>query len=120
MEEVCERANLKEALRQVRGNKGSAGAAHTQQPVQIGALYRNTLGWLVSGLDAGAAGSADGYERVVCRGKVAHELTLREETTDWMDVLGGRAIRKFDLTFGRLRPDGRTGQPTQGKSKGAS
>src|SRR6266540_2301281 len=25
MEEVCERANLKEALRQVRGNKGSAG-----------------------------------------------------------------------------------------------
>ena len=26
MEEVCERTNLKEALRQVRGNKGSAGA----------------------------------------------------------------------------------------------
>jgi hypothetical protein len=26
MEEICERANLKEALRQVRGNKGSAGA----------------------------------------------------------------------------------------------
>src|SRR6266853_2603037 len=25
MEEICERANLKEALRQVRGNKGSAG-----------------------------------------------------------------------------------------------
>ena len=25
MEEVCERTNLKEALRQVRGNKGSAG-----------------------------------------------------------------------------------------------
>src|SRR5258708_24040944 len=25
MEEVCERANLKEALRQVTGNKGSAG-----------------------------------------------------------------------------------------------
>jgi RNA-directed DNA polymerase len=25
MEEVCEQANLKEALRQVRGNKGSAG-----------------------------------------------------------------------------------------------
>src|SRR6266851_2828645 len=25
MEEVCERANLKEALRQVKGNKGSAG-----------------------------------------------------------------------------------------------
>src|SRR6516164_4159569 len=25
MEEVCERANLREALRQVRGNKGSAG-----------------------------------------------------------------------------------------------
>ena len=25
MEEVCERANLKEALRQARGNKGSAG-----------------------------------------------------------------------------------------------
>src|ERR1700681_758911 len=25
MEEVCERSNLKEALRQVRGNKGSAG-----------------------------------------------------------------------------------------------
>src|SRR6201987_5894627 len=25
MEEVCERANLKEALRQVRANKGSAG-----------------------------------------------------------------------------------------------
>src|ERR1700674_3839986 len=25
MEDVCERANLKEALRQVRGNKGSAG-----------------------------------------------------------------------------------------------
>ena len=25
MEEVCERANLKEALRQVRSNKGSAG-----------------------------------------------------------------------------------------------
>jgi RNA-directed DNA polymerase len=25
MEEVCERGNLKEALRQVRGNKGSAG-----------------------------------------------------------------------------------------------
>ncbi len=25
MEEACERANLKEALRQVRGNKGSAG-----------------------------------------------------------------------------------------------
>ena len=28
MEEVCERTNLKEALRQVRGNKGSAGADH--------------------------------------------------------------------------------------------
>src|SRR3979490_1811257 len=27
MEEVCERANLKEALRQVRGTKGSAGIA---------------------------------------------------------------------------------------------
>ena len=25
MEEICERTNLKEALRQVRGNKGSAG-----------------------------------------------------------------------------------------------
>src|SRR4029450_6469201 len=25
MEEICERANLKEALRQVRGNRGSAG-----------------------------------------------------------------------------------------------
>ena len=25
MEEVCERENLKEALRQVKGNKGSAG-----------------------------------------------------------------------------------------------
>ena len=25
MEEVCERANLKDALRQVKGNKGSAG-----------------------------------------------------------------------------------------------
>ena len=25
MEEICERANLKEALRQVRSNKGSAG-----------------------------------------------------------------------------------------------
>ena len=25
MEEVCERGNLKEALRQVKGNKGSAG-----------------------------------------------------------------------------------------------
>ena len=27
MEEICERANLKEALRQVRGNKGSAGCS---------------------------------------------------------------------------------------------
>src|SRR6266403_3550457 len=27
MEEICERANLKEALRQVRGNKGSAGSS---------------------------------------------------------------------------------------------
>jgi RNA-directed DNA polymerase len=28
MEEVCERANLKDALRQVKGNKGSAGIDH--------------------------------------------------------------------------------------------
>src|ERR1700732_189147 len=30
MEEICERANLKEALRQVRGNKGSAGRVPSQ------------------------------------------------------------------------------------------
>ena len=34
MEEVCERANLKEALRQVRSNKGSAGA--TDRPSRNG------------------------------------------------------------------------------------
>jgi RNA-directed DNA polymerase len=31
MEEVCERENLKEALRQVKGNKGSAGRRDHRQ-----------------------------------------------------------------------------------------
>ena len=35
MEDACERANLKEALRQVRGNKGSSGVDQTGETPSI-------------------------------------------------------------------------------------
>src|ERR1700741_2921237 len=43
MEEVCERENLKEALRQVKGNKGSAGVdGITVNQLSDRSIYRKT------------------------------------------------------------------------------